>query len=102
MERLTYLDHMVLNEVYETGIFRDRLLSEQIGCSRMSLLVRLTDMISAGLISGDGKKYFLTKKGLDSREPVVNNDLAKEEVSSSRPIFTWENLYIPPEGWDAE
>lgn len=102
MDQLTYIDQRVLNEVYEMGIFRDKFLSEQIGCPRIFLLVRLTNMISTGLISRDGENYALTQDGLDIREPIVIKHIVEEEIPPSSPIFTWENLYVPPKGWDAE
>lgn len=102
MAHQDYIDQMVINEIYRTGDVRDKQLSKQLGCARMLLLNRLSDLISEGYVIDLEDGYALTEKGKEIRKPDNSNHSEKVEDAPHQKDFIWDNLYVPPQGWDAE
>ena len=76
MDKLNFLDYLILDDIRQCGVLRDVELSRQLGCPRGLLLDRLELLCQAGYV-----------------QPTAASASQTEEE------FDWTPLYLPQPGW---
>lgn len=97
--RLQFIDYLILDHIKRYGVFNDAAMSRQLACPRIMLLKKLNCLLTEGYLAQQEASYVLTVRGkrewipLDRYyEPLPFTD----ELPNS---FSWEDIYVPPPGW---
>lgn len=99
MDKLNFLDYLILNDIQQYGILRDVELSRQLECPRSLLLDRLELLYQAGYVQPAGAKYRLTREGQEQYVPLNYFHAAAVSALKTEEEFDWTPLYLPQPGW---
>lgn len=99
MDKLNFLDYLILDDIRQYGILRDVELSRQLGCPRGLLLDRLELLCQAGYVQPTGAEYRLTREGQEQYVPLNYFHAAAASPPKTEEEFDWTPLYLPQPGW---
>ncbi len=100
MDKLDFLDCLILDDIRQYGTLRDVELSRQLGCSRGLLLDRLELLCQAEYVQPARAGYQLTWDGQESCIPLNYFHIpAEPSAPQTEEDFDWTPLYLPRPGW---
>ena len=99
MDKLNFLDYLILDDIRQCGVLRDVELSRQLGCPRGLLLDRLELLSQAAYVPPTGSHYGLTREGQGQCVPLNYFHAPAASASQTEEEFDWTPLYLPQPGW---
>lgn len=99
MDKLNFLDYLILDDIRQYGVLRDVELSRQLGCPRGLLLDRLELLCQAGYVQPAGSEYRLTREGQEQCVPLNYFHAPAASAPQTEEEFDWTPLYLPQPGW---